>query len=245
MRPGVDGFTKLSAILLRAKLKKLCSFRQKGVGGFFVGHGGGGPVAGINNRPSGQGEDLFPDAGEKLSAVAAGEIPAAHAFGKEDIPAVQLPGTGKIKTEAARAVSGNEEQPGNSPGRRDGAGLFQELGGRDGAETLEQAEAKHGVGLEAEKSGIGMIINGATGPVGQVGGVPDVVPVAVGEEEGVGLDFFLFQKVEEALRCVDGEPVAAKIDQVGVGGGEAAGVGQGLRHQDSYLKRFVSVDDYV
>ena len=210
-----------------------------------MGHGGGGAVAGIDNRPSGQGEDLFPDAGEKLSTVAAGEIPAAHAFGKEDIPAVQLPGAGKIKAEAARAVSGNEEQSGISPGRRDGAGLFQELGGRDGAETLGQAEAEHGVGLEAEKSGIGMIINGATGPVGQVGGVPDVVPVAVGEEEGVGFDFFLFQKVEKALRRVDGDPVVAEIDEVGVGGGEAAGVDQGFRHPFSCLKRFLAVGDYV
>jgi len=37
-----------------------------------------------------------------------------------------------------------------------------------------------------------MVVDGATGPFSEVGGIPDVVPVAVGEKEGVGLDFLLF-----------------------------------------------------
>jgi hypothetical protein len=51
-----------------------------------------------------------------------------------------------------------------------------------------------------------------------------MVPVAVGEEKGVGLDFFLFEKVEEAFGGVDGEAVAGEVEEVGVGGGEAAAV---------------------
>jgi hypothetical protein len=37
-----------------------------------------------------------------------------------------------------------------------------------------------------------MVVGRATSPFGEVGGIPDVVPVAVGEKEGVGLDFLLF-----------------------------------------------------
>ena len=75
-----------------------------------------------------------------------------------------------------------------------------------------------------------MIVDGATGPFGQVGGVPDVVPVPMGEEKRVGFDFFLFQKIEKALRSIDGQEVASQVDEVGVGGGEAAGEDDGFRH---------------
>ena len=73
------------------------------------------------------------------------------------------------------------------------------IGGADRAEALGEAEGEHGIGLETEKGGVGMIVDGAAGPVGQVGGIPDVIPVTVGKEEGVGLEFFLFEEVEEAL----------------------------------------------
>jgi len=66
------------------------------------------------------------------------------------------------------------------------------LGGRNGAKFFREAEGKHGVRLEAEKGGVGMIVDGALGPLGEVSGVPDVVPVAVSEKESVGLELFLF-----------------------------------------------------
>ena len=127
-------------------------------------------------------------------------------------------------------MAGNEEEFGSGPGGGDGTGLFQQSGGADRAEALGEAEGEHGIGLETEKGGVGMVVDRATGPVGEVGGVPEVVPVAVGEEEGVGLEFFLFEEVEEALGGIDGEAVAVEVDEVGVGGGEAAGVVQGFRH---------------
>ena len=84
---------------------------------------------------------------------------------------------------------------------------------------MGQAEGEHGVRLKAEKRGIGVVVDGATGPVGEVGGIPDVIPVTVGKEKGVWLDFFLFEEVEEALGGIDGEAVAVEVDDVGVGGG--------------------------
>ena len=110
---------------------------------------------------------------------------------------------------------------------------------------MGQAEGQHGIGLLAEKSSIGMIVDGATGPVGKISGVPDVVPVTVGKEEGVRSNFFLFQKVEETFRGIDSQEVAAKVNEVGVGGGESAAIDQGFRHGDPLLNRFVDVYDYV
>ena len=60
----------------------------------------------------------------------------------------------------------------------------------------------------------------------------------------MGLDSFLFEKVEKAFRSVDGEAVIAELQKVGVGGGEAAAVAQGFRHR-SFLRPFVCVYDYV
>jgi hypothetical protein len=39
--------------------------------------------------------------------------------------------------------------------------------------------------------------------------------------------------------------VAAEVEEVGVGGGEAAAVAQGFRHESSFLRAFVTVYDSV
>ena len=95
---------------------------------------------------------------------------------------------------------------------------------------MGQAEGEHRVGLKAEGGGIGMVINRATGPIGEVGGVPDVIPVSVGEEKGMGLEFFCFKEVEKAFGGVDGEEMAIEVDQVGVGRGEATRISQRFFH---------------
>jgi hypothetical protein len=119
------------------------------------------------------------------------------------------------------------------------------LGGADRAETLWETKSEHGIGFQTQEGGVRMVVDGATSPVGEIGGVPDVVPVTVGKEEGIRFELFLFQKVEKTFGCVDGETVAAKIDQVGVSGGQATGVGRRFRHRSSFLKRFAYVYDYV
>ena len=57
-----------------------------------------------------------------------------------------------------------------------------------------------------------MVIDGASGPLRDSSGVPDMIPVAVGKKEGVRLNFFLFQKIEKALGGVDGEEMAIEVD---------------------------------
>jgi hypothetical protein len=84
--------------------------------------------------------------------------------------------------------------------------------------------------LEAEEGGIGVVVDGALCPVGDVSGIPDMVPVAVRQEEGVRFNFFLFEEVEKAFRGIDGEKVAIEVVEVGVGGGEAACEGERFVH---------------
>jgi len=202
-------------------------------------------VTGVDGGLCRQGKDFFANPGKKQLPVASGKIPPTDAIGKQDISAKESAGIGKVQAEAAGAVPGHKEELGVPPGRRNGTGFLQQLRRGDGAKTLGKAESEHGIGLEAEKRGVGMVVHGATGPVGQVGRVPDVIPVAVSDEEGVWFGFFLFQKIEETLRGIDGKPMAAKIHKVGVGGGEAAAIDQGFGHRGPFLKRFVDIDDYV
>ncbi len=95
----------------------------------------------------------------------------------------------------------------------------------DGLDFFGETESEHGVGFETEKGGVGMIIDGASSPLGDGGGVPDMVPVAMGEEEGVRFKVFCFEEIEKTLGGIDSEKVSLEVEKVGVGLGEPAGKG--------------------
>ncbi len=92
----------------------------------------------------------------------------------------------------------------------------------DGLDFFGETESEHGVGFETEKGGIGMIIDGASSPLRDGGGVPDMIPMAVGEEEGVRFQIFCFEEVEKTFGGIDGEKVPLEFEEVGVGLGEPA-----------------------
>jgi len=104
------------------------------------------------------------------------------------------------------------------------------LGGGDGAKFFREAKGQHGVRLEAEKGGVRVIVNRAFGPLSEVSCIPNVVPMAVSEKKGVGPELFLFEKIQKPLGCIYGEKMSVEIEQVGVGGGQAAGEDQRVRH---------------
>lgn len=83
-------------------------------------------------------------------------------------------------------MSGNVQKLGLGPSGRGRAEIVDGVGGTNGWEFLGKSESEHGVGVEAEKGGLGMVVDGASGPLGEGGGVPDMIPVAMGEKEGVG-----------------------------------------------------------
>ena len=75
-----------------------------------------------------------------------------------------------------------------------------------------------------------MVVDGASGPLRDSSGVPDMIPVAVGEKEGVRLEFFCFKEVEKALGRIDGKEMAVEIKNVGVGSSEATRISQRFFH---------------
>ena len=83
------------------------------------------------------------------------------------------------------------EESGLGPRGWGGSRFVEELGSANGAEFLGKAEGKHGIRFEAEEGGVGMIVNRATGPFRNLGGIPDMIPMSVGEKEGVRF-YFLF-----------------------------------------------------
>ena len=94
----------------------------------------------------------------------------------------------------------------------------------DRAKALGQAKGEHGIGLKAKKGAVWVIIDRTTSPVGEVRGIPHMVPVTVGEQKGVRLDLFFLEEIEEAFRGIDGKTVTAEVDKVGIGGGESAAI---------------------
>ena len=75
-----------------------------------------------------------------------------------------------------------------------------------------------------------MVVDGASGPLRNSCGVPDMIPVAVGEKEGVRLEFFCFKEVEKSLGRIDGKVMAVEIKNVGVGGCETTRISQRFFH---------------
>jgi hypothetical protein len=187
-------------------------------------------VAGIDDGGIGEWKDLFSNSREEKLLAPSWEIPATDPIGEKDISSVELFGFRKIEAETSWAVARNVEELGVGPGGGWGGGVVDELRCGDGADFLGKAKGEHGVGLKAEEGGIGVVVDGALSPIGDIGGVPDMVPVAVSQEERVGFDFFLFQEVEKAFGGIDGKEVAIEVVDVGVGSGEAACEGEGFVH---------------
>jgi hypothetical protein len=187
-------------------------------------------VAGIDDGGIGEWKDLFSNSREEKLLAPSWEIPATDPIGEKDISSVELFGFRKIEAETSWAVARNVEELGVGPGGGWGGGVVDELRCGDGADFLGKAKGEHRVGLKAEEGGIGVVVDGALSPIGDIGGVPDMVPVAVSQEERVGFDFFLFQEVEKAFGGIDGKEVAIEVVDVGVGSGEAACEGEGFVH---------------
>ena len=187
-------------------------------------------MAGIDDGGIGEWKDLFSNSREEKLLAPSWEIPATDPIGEKDISSVELFGFRKIEAETSRAVAWDVEELRVEPGGGWGGGVVDELRCGNGADFLGKAKGEHGVGLKAEEGGIGVVVDGALSPIGDVGGVPDMIPVAVSQEERVGFDFFLFQEVEKAFGGIDGKEVAIEVVDVGVGSGEAACEGEGFVH---------------
>jgi hypothetical protein len=149
-------------------------------------------MSGVNDGLGREWEDLFPDSIQKNFPTASGQVPAANAICKKDIAAKELAVLGEIQAETTRAVARNVQELGFRPNGRRGRSFFEKMRGVDGPQFLGETEGEHGIRLEAEKGGVGMIVNGAFGPFGKVSCVPDVIPMSMGEKEGVRFEFFLF-----------------------------------------------------
>jgi len=184
-------------------------------------------MARINSGLWWERENFFLNACDEEVSTSSGQVPAADAIGEEDVSAEKLVSFWEVEAETTWAVSWNVEKFGLGPSGRGRSLFLEELGGVDGLDFLGEAESEHRVGFETEKGGFGMIIDGASSPLCDGGGVPDMIPMAVGEEEGVRFKIFCFEEIEKTLGCIDGEKVSLEVEQVGVGLGEPAGKEEG------------------
>ena len=180
-------------------------------------------MARINSGLWWERENFFLNACNEEVSTSSGQVPATDAIGEEDVSAEKLVSFWEVEANATWAVTWNVEKFGLGPSGRGGSFFIEELGGLDRLDFLGQAKSEHGIGFETEKGGVGMIIDGASSPLRDGGGVPDLVPVAVGQEEGVRFKIFCFEEIEKTLGCIDGEKVPLEVEKVGVGLSEPAG----------------------
>jgi hypothetical protein len=152
-------------------------------------------------------ENFFLNACDEEVSTSSGQVPATDATGEEDVSAEKLVSFWEVEAKATWAVPWNVEKFGLRPSGRGRSFFLEELGGVDGLDFFRETESEHRVGFETEKGGVGMIIDGASSPLCDGGGVPDMIPVAVGKEEGVRFKVFCFEEIEKTLGGIDGEKV--------------------------------------
>ena len=116
-------------------------------------------------------------------------------------------------------MSRNMEKLRVRPRGRGRVQIIDRLSRMYGLQFFGETKGEHGVGVEAEKGGIGMVVDGASGPLRDSSGVPDMIPVAVGDKEGVRFEFFCFKEIEKALGRIDGKEMVVEVEKVGVGSG--------------------------
>ena len=134
-----------------------------------------------------EGEEFGFDAGEKEVAVATREVPAAYAAGEEDVATEYEVVGAREETEAAGAVAGDLEDLEIVATEGAGGGFGDHEIGGECLDLKGETETAEELGIGDHGDGLGVAADGAGVLAVDAGGIPDVINVAVGEEEEADL----------------------------------------------------------
>ncbi len=160
---------------------------EKRVGRFLDADPRGGAVSGENRGFVWKCEQLGSDSGEEEVAVPSGQVPAADAAREEDIASENEVVFWEMKAEAAGAVARDFQDVEIEVLEGDGRGGFEGEPGLDGIDVPGEAEPAEELGVGDHGEGVWVVGDAAAVLALDFGGVPDVVDVAVGEQEQVDL----------------------------------------------------------
>ena len=155
--------------------------------------------------------------------VAAGEISATDAAGKKDVAAVEEVGRFLQEANVAGAVSGDMEDLEINAFDDLGGGFVGEKVGLDWVDFPIETELFKEIGLCDEGGGVRMITDFAFMLALDAGGVPDMVDMAMGEEEGVDGISLIAEPFGGVLRCIHQDAGPRKKEAIRVE--DAAGEG--------------------
>jgi hypothetical protein len=148
-------------------------------------------------------EQFGPDSGEEEVAVAPWEVPAADAAGEEDVASENEVVFWEMKAEAARAVAWDFKDVKIEVLEGDGRGGIEGESGLDGVDFPGEAKPAEELGVGDHGEGVWVVGDAAAVSALDFSGVPDVVDVAVGEQEQVDLVVLALQPCRSFLGGID------------------------------------------
>jgi len=189
---------------------------EEGISGALAIDGGGGTVPGDNEGIAGQREKAVVDAGDELFVVAAWEIGAAYATGKESVSGDKEMGGGDVEAEAAFGVAGRVEDGGVDAVDTDEFGICRGMVGLADFGNLKAEPAGLRGDHSDEREVFFAVEDGSAGDLLEGKGAGDVVDVGVGDDDAARGEVVFVESGE------DTGDVVAGINDDGVEGGLVA-----------------------
>ena len=174
-----------------------------GVGTAFCPDGGGWAVSGMNFVIVGQGVELLVDSADQEVSIAAGKIPPTDAACEEDIAAEDLFGVVSDEAEGTGAVSGNVSAVEGDPVDGAGSVSWDDFTAGEGAVRPGHAELFEEVSVLCHGQRFVVEEDLALVFLLDFGGIPEVVDVAVGEEECFEVNPLFSQPRRGSFGCID------------------------------------------
>ena len=185
---------------------------EEGIAFALAADGGGGAVAGEHFGFVGQGQQAGLDGVDDLAGVAAGQVSAADAAGKERVAGDEQLERGKVEADGALGVAGRVQNLCREAFEADDEAVGEILVGRGGFRGGRAEPA----GLSVHYLELGQVVlvheDGCAGEALELEGAAYVVNVAVGDEDLLELE------AELSEAALDAADLFAGIDDDGFAG---------------------------
>ncbi len=163
-----------------------------------------------------QREELCANPGKEQVLVASGQVPASHTAGKQHVPAKDQPlGTGK-KAEASRAMPGHFEHLEFHASELAGGRFGDHQLRHERLDIEREPEPAEEIRLGDHRDRVRMAADLAAVLAADAGGVPDVIDMAVGEQEEADVVSLPGQPAGGVLRGVDQDAALREVKAVRV-----------------------------
>jgi hypothetical protein len=157
------------------------------------------------------------DPAHQQFVIPSGQVSPADASGKEDIAAEENLVICRVETDTSGAVAGNEKDAKGDFAEYDFGSFFNQKIRLNGFRFQKEPEFFEKLGVSDKGNSISMIGDLASESSFDLGGVIDVVDMAVSDQQQVESDRQITHPIRGTRGCIDENVAARHLKQIGVG----------------------------